>query len=154
MNSKKYFWREILIKKKKQFCLSTVDVASCHKVCSYQDVLDYLNLTTDNSVFKLTRPVLDYTHPTTVQLDIILYAILAVVGAALLHWCLNHELNATKKAICTEISVFTFRLRKHKLLFPLSGQPWWVCLFVCLIGSPLSNTKNCYSSWGPFCDIM
>ncbi|XP_030578912.1 5-hydroxytryptamine receptor 3A-like, partial [Archocentrus centrarchus] len=55
------------------------DVASSQKVCSYQDVLDYLNLTTDNSVFKLTRPVLDYTHPTIVQLDIILYAILAVI---------------------------------------------------------------------------
>ncbi|XP_028264063.1 5-hydroxytryptamine receptor 3A-like [Parambassis ranga] len=55
------------------------DVASCKKVCSYQDVLDHLNLTTDNSVFRLTRPVLDHTHPTIVQLDIILYAILAVI---------------------------------------------------------------------------
>uniref|UniRef100_A0A3P9B6M7 Si:dkey-49c17.4 n=1 Tax=Maylandia zebra TaxID=106582 RepID=A0A3P9B6M7_9CICH len=36
-------------------------------------------------VFKLTLPVLDYTHPTKVELDIILYAILAVVGATLLH---------------------------------------------------------------------
>ncbi|XP_022598034.1 5-hydroxytryptamine receptor 3A-like [Seriola dumerili] len=53
--------------------------ASSEKVCSYQDVLDYLNLTTENSVFKLTRPVLDYTHPTVVELDIILYAILAVM---------------------------------------------------------------------------
>lgn len=57
------------------------DVASCKKVCSYQDVLDHLNLTTDNSVFRLTRPVLDHTHHTIVQLDIILYAILAVVGS-------------------------------------------------------------------------
>ncbi|XP_023287131.1 5-hydroxytryptamine receptor 3A-like [Seriola lalandi dorsalis] len=53
--------------------------ASSEKVCSYQDVLDYLNLTTENSLFKLTRPVLDYTHPTVVELDIILYAILAVI---------------------------------------------------------------------------
>ncbi|KAI3365102.1 hypothetical protein L3Q82_010212 [Scortum barcoo] len=52
---------------------------SSEKVCSYQDVLDYLNLTTENSVFKLTRPVLDHTHPTFVELDIILYAILAVI---------------------------------------------------------------------------
>ncbi|XP_070847204.1 5-hydroxytryptamine receptor 3A-like [Chaetodon trifascialis] len=52
---------------------------SSEKVCSYQDILDYLNLTTDNSVFKLTRPVLDYTHPTVVELDIILLAILAVI---------------------------------------------------------------------------
>ncbi|XP_071319501.1 5-hydroxytryptamine receptor 3A-like [Trachinotus anak] len=57
----------------------TVDGMSSKKVCSYQDVLDYLNLTTDNSVFKLTRPVLDHTHPTVVELDIILYAILAVI---------------------------------------------------------------------------
>ncbi|XP_044033749.1 5-hydroxytryptamine receptor 3A-like [Siniperca chuatsi] len=55
------------------------DGASSKTVCSYQDVLDHLNLTTDNSVFKLTRPVLDYTHPTMVELDIILYAILAVI---------------------------------------------------------------------------
>ncbi|XP_017291595.2 5-hydroxytryptamine receptor 3C [Kryptolebias marmoratus] len=54
------------------------DGVSC-KVCSYQDVLDYLNLTVDNSVFKLTRPVLDHTHTTVVKLDIILFAILAVV---------------------------------------------------------------------------
>ncbi|XP_034049773.1 5-hydroxytryptamine receptor 3A-like [Thalassophryne amazonica] len=53
--------------------------ASSTKVCSYKDVVDYLNLATDNDAFKLTRPVLDYRRPTVVQLDIILYAILAVV---------------------------------------------------------------------------
>ncbi|XP_043958358.1 5-hydroxytryptamine receptor 3A-like [Gambusia affinis] len=51
---------------------------SC-KVCSYQDVLDYLNLTVDTSMFKLTRPVLDHTHTTVVKTDLILYAILSVV---------------------------------------------------------------------------
>lgn len=51
-------------------------------MCSYQDVLDYLNLTVDNSVFRLTRPVLDHTHVTVVKSDIILYAILSVVLAA------------------------------------------------------------------------
>lgn len=50
-------------------------------MCSYQDILDHLNLTTDNSVFKLTRPVVDHTQLTRVELDIYLYAILAVVGA-------------------------------------------------------------------------
>ncbi|XP_015237517.1 PREDICTED: 5-hydroxytryptamine receptor 3A-like isoform X2 [Cyprinodon variegatus] len=49
------------------------------KVCSYQDVLDYLNLTADSSLFKITRPVLDHTHITVVKLDLIVYAILAVV---------------------------------------------------------------------------
>ncbi|XP_040923264.1 5-hydroxytryptamine receptor 3A-like [Toxotes jaculatrix] len=52
---------------------------SSKKVCSYHDVLDYLNLTTENSVLKLTRPVLDHTHPTIVKVDFILYAILAVL---------------------------------------------------------------------------
>ncbi|KAG7240169.1 hypothetical protein INR49_027253 [Caranx melampygus] len=55
------------------------DGATSGKVCSYQDVLNHLNLTSENSVFKVTRPVLDYRHPTTVELDIILYAILAVI---------------------------------------------------------------------------
>ncbi|KAM6899197.1 5-hydroxytryptamine receptor 3A-like [Lycodopsis pacificus] len=55
------------------------DGSSSDKVCSYQDVVDYLNLTADNSAFKMTRPVLDYKHPTVVQLDIVLYAILAVI---------------------------------------------------------------------------
>ncbi|XP_034415224.1 5-hydroxytryptamine receptor 3A-like [Cyclopterus lumpus] len=55
------------------------DGSFCKEVCSYQDVVDYLNLTADNSVFKMTRPVLDYKHPTVVQLDILLYAILAVI---------------------------------------------------------------------------
>ncbi|XP_067432646.1 5-hydroxytryptamine receptor 3A-like [Thunnus thynnus] len=59
--------------------LFLTDGALCKKVCSYQDIVDYLNLTSDNTVFKLTRPVLDYTHPTTVELDILLYAILAVI---------------------------------------------------------------------------
>ncbi|CAL8301048.1 unnamed protein product [Lota lota] len=49
------------------------------KVCSYQDVLDYLNLTRDNEVYTSTRPVLDHTHPTVVRMDIALYAILAVI---------------------------------------------------------------------------
>uniref|UniRef100_UPI0037E88E41 5-hydroxytryptamine receptor 3A-like n=1 Tax=Semicossyphus pulcher TaxID=241346 RepID=UPI0037E88E41 len=51
---------------------------SSDKVCSYLDVLDHLNLTKDKDAFKATRPVLDYTHPTVVELDIILYSILAV----------------------------------------------------------------------------
>ncbi|XP_067345193.1 uncharacterized protein [Channa argus] len=55
------------------------DGVSSKKVCGYQDILDHLNLTTDNSLFKLTRPVLDHTHPTFVELNIILYAILGVI---------------------------------------------------------------------------
>ncbi|XP_008294211.1 5-hydroxytryptamine receptor 3A-like [Stegastes partitus] len=55
------------------------DRVSCKEVCSYWDVLNYLNLTTDASMHKMTRPVRDYTTPTMVQLDILLYAILAVI---------------------------------------------------------------------------
>ncbi|XP_078147020.1 5-hydroxytryptamine receptor 3A-like [Centroberyx gerrardi] len=55
------------------------DGVSSQKVCSYQDVLDYLNLTKSNEVFTLTRPVLDHTHPTMIKLDVILYSILAVM---------------------------------------------------------------------------
>lgn len=59
-------------------------------MCSYQDVVEYLNLTADNSVFRMTRPVLDHKRPTVVQLDIILFALLAVVGAALPCLCVIH----------------------------------------------------------------
>uniref|UniRef100_UPI003AAA536A 5-hydroxytryptamine receptor 3A-like n=1 Tax=Centroberyx gerrardi TaxID=166262 RepID=UPI003AAA536A len=58
--------------------LFLTDKVSSQKVCSYQDVLDYLNLTRGNEAFTSTRPVLDHTHLTTVQLDISLYSILAV----------------------------------------------------------------------------
>nr|XP_046168868.1 5-hydroxytryptamine receptor 3A-like [Oncorhynchus gorbuscha] len=53
-------------------------IAPAQQVCSYQDVLDHLNLTRGNDVFTSTRPVLDHTHPTMVHLDVYLYAILAV----------------------------------------------------------------------------
>lgn len=53
------------------------------KVCSYQDVLDYLNMTRDNNKLQLSRPVLDHTHPTVIEMDLILYALLAVVGVVL-----------------------------------------------------------------------
>ncbi|KAM4624587.1 5-hydroxytryptamine receptor 3A-like [Polymixia lowei] len=59
--------------------LFLTDGASSQKVCSYQDILDHLNLSRGNDVYTSTRPVLDYTHITMVKLDIILYAILAVI---------------------------------------------------------------------------
>nr|XP_023835010.1 5-hydroxytryptamine receptor 3A-like [Salvelinus alpinus] len=63
-------------------CMKCVSVplgtVSPERVCSYQDVLDHLNLTRGNDVFTSTRPVLDHTHPTMVHLDVYLYAILAV----------------------------------------------------------------------------
>ncbi|KAM4624588.1 5-hydroxytryptamine receptor 3A-like [Polymixia lowei] len=51
---------------------------SSQKVCSHQDVVDYLDLTKKKEVYTSTRPVLDYTHTTVVHLDVYLCAILAV----------------------------------------------------------------------------
>ncbi|XP_068162286.1 5-hydroxytryptamine receptor 3A-like [Antennarius striatus] len=51
---------------------------SSEKVCAYQDVLDYLNLTKTNELFFMTRPVKDYKQPTQVCLEVQLYAILDV----------------------------------------------------------------------------
>jgi len=44
---------------------------SSEKVCSYQDVLNYLNLTKANEMFSLTRPVKDYKKPTEVFLEVL-----------------------------------------------------------------------------------
>lgn len=52
---------------------------STQEDCSYQSVLNYLNLTRINEMFTATRPVTDWTHPTVVNLDVYLYVILAVV---------------------------------------------------------------------------
>lgn len=57
-----------------------VDGESSEKVCSYQDVLNYLNLTKSNELFSMTRPVKDYKQPTRVSLELLLYAILDVVS--------------------------------------------------------------------------
>ncbi|XP_069373631.1 5-hydroxytryptamine receptor 3A-like isoform X2 [Paralichthys olivaceus] len=60
------------------FVLSAADVASSEKLCSYQDVLNHLNLTRNNELFTMARPVRDYRQSTNVSLDILLYAILDV----------------------------------------------------------------------------
>uniref|UniRef100_UPI0014481CA3 5-hydroxytryptamine receptor 3A-like n=1 Tax=Epinephelus lanceolatus TaxID=310571 RepID=UPI0014481CA3 len=55
------------------------DVVSPEGNCSYQDVLNHLNLSTNNELFFMTRPVKNYKHPTQVSLEVLLYAILDVV---------------------------------------------------------------------------
>ncbi|XP_044194629.1 5-hydroxytryptamine receptor 3A-like isoform X2 [Thunnus albacares] len=47
--------------------------------CSYQDVLNHLNLTKNNELYSMTRPVKNYKQPTRVSLEVLLYAILDVV---------------------------------------------------------------------------
>ncbi|XP_047233501.1 5-hydroxytryptamine receptor 3A-like [Girardinichthys multiradiatus] len=58
--------------------LLVVDVDSSDRACSYQDVLTYLNLSKNNELFSLTRPVRDFRKPTEVYLEVLLYAILDV----------------------------------------------------------------------------
>ncbi|XP_044033748.1 5-hydroxytryptamine receptor 3A-like [Siniperca chuatsi] len=47
--------------------------------CSYQDVLNHLDLTKNNELYYMTRPVKNYKRPTQVSLEVLLYAILDVV---------------------------------------------------------------------------
>ncbi|XP_029978000.1 5-hydroxytryptamine receptor 3A-like [Sphaeramia orbicularis] len=52
---------------------------STERKCSYQEVLNHLNLTKSNELYFMTRPVKDYTQPTWVSVEVLLYAILDVV---------------------------------------------------------------------------
>ncbi|XP_018526672.2 5-hydroxytryptamine receptor 3A-like [Lates calcarifer] len=61
------------------FLLLLTDGAYSQDNCSYQDVLNYLNLTKNNELYFMTRPVKNYKTPTKVQLEVLLYAILDVV---------------------------------------------------------------------------
>ncbi|XP_028264337.1 5-hydroxytryptamine receptor 3A-like [Parambassis ranga] len=58
--------------------LTGADGDSSDRVCSYNDVLNHLNLTKSNELFSMTRPVRDYREPTKVRLEVLLYAILDV----------------------------------------------------------------------------
>ncbi|KAM9773386.1 5-hydroxytryptamine receptor 3A isoform 2-T2 [Syngnathus typhle] len=60
------------------FMLFLTGVESSEQVCSYHDVLNHLNLTTQTTLYYMTRPVKDYKKPTVVVLELILYAILDV----------------------------------------------------------------------------
>ncbi|XP_029312562.1 5-hydroxytryptamine receptor 3A-like [Cottoperca gobio] len=60
------------------FLLKAVDGESSETVCSYQDVLKYLNLSKNNELYSMTRPVKSYKNPTHVSLEVLLYAILDV----------------------------------------------------------------------------
>lgn len=70
------------------FSHSFVDGDTSEKVCSYQDVLDYLKLTKSSELFSMTRPVKDFTNPTVVALEVLLYAILDVVSVEVFLYCI------------------------------------------------------------------
>ncbi|AWP17967.1 putative 5-hydroxytryptamine receptor 3A-like [Scophthalmus maximus] len=59
--------------------LLVADGVNCQDKCSYQDVLNHLNLTKNNELFSMTRPVKNHRRPTQVYLEVLLYAILDVV---------------------------------------------------------------------------
>lgn len=53
---------------------------AAERSCSYQDVLDHLNLTKASELYCMTRPVRDHRQPTVVAVELLLYAILDVVN--------------------------------------------------------------------------
>ncbi|XP_036937614.1 5-hydroxytryptamine receptor 3A-like [Acanthopagrus latus] len=59
--------------------LLLTDVVNTEGNCSYQDVLNHLNVKKDNELFFMTRPVKNFRRPTQVSLEVLLYAILDVV---------------------------------------------------------------------------
>ncbi|XP_067344507.1 5-hydroxytryptamine receptor 3A-like [Channa argus] len=58
------------------FLLFLTDTTSSEENCSYQDVLNYLNLTKSNEHFFMTRPVKNHRNATQLRVDMVLYAIL------------------------------------------------------------------------------
>ncbi|KAK5881485.1 hypothetical protein CesoFtcFv8_022276 [Champsocephalus esox] len=61
------------------FLLFLTDGVLPENNCSYQDVLNHLQLTKTNELYSMTRPVKNYKRPTRVSLEVLLYAILDVV---------------------------------------------------------------------------
>ncbi|XP_054455505.1 5-hydroxytryptamine receptor 3A-like [Anoplopoma fimbria] len=61
------------------FLLFLTDGVYSERHCSYQDVLNHLNLTQNKELYSMTRPVKNYKRPTLVYLEVLLYAILDVV---------------------------------------------------------------------------
>ncbi|XP_076616557.1 5-hydroxytryptamine receptor 3A-like [Chaetodon auriga] len=56
-----------------------VDGVNPERECSYHDVLTHLKLTKSSELFYMTRPVKNYKRPTSVSLEVLLYAILDVI---------------------------------------------------------------------------
>ena len=62
--------------------VSAVDGVYSERNCSYQDVLNHLNLTKTNELYSMTRPDKNYKQPTEIFLAVLLYAILDVVSGS------------------------------------------------------------------------
>lgn len=52
--------------------------------CSYNGLLDHLNLTSSNTLLEIMRPVKNWTSTTIVQMDMLVYSILDVVSVLLI----------------------------------------------------------------------
>ncbi|XP_062416230.1 5-hydroxytryptamine receptor 3A-like [Pungitius pungitius] len=59
--------------------VSALDGVHSERECSYQDIVNHLNLTRNKDLFYMTRPVKNYQRPTVVYLEVLLYAILDMV---------------------------------------------------------------------------
>ncbi|XP_049420121.1 5-hydroxytryptamine receptor 3A-like [Epinephelus fuscoguttatus] len=58
--------------------VSAVDKADSEVTCSYQDVVNYLNLTKNKELYTITRPVTDYKQTTKIHIQMSIYGILDV----------------------------------------------------------------------------
>lgn len=63
--------------------VSDLDFPSSEGNCSYQHVLNHLNLTKSKELFYMTRPVNNHKTATLVYLNVVLYAILDMVSPCL-----------------------------------------------------------------------
>ncbi|KAM7381261.1 hypothetical protein PAMA_012213 [Pampus argenteus] len=59
--------------------LFVIDAVCSERICSYQDVVNHLNLTKNKELYTMTRPVKDYRQTTSVFLEVLLSGILEVV---------------------------------------------------------------------------
>ncbi|KAM8836391.1 5-hydroxytryptamine receptor 3A-like [Spinachia spinachia] len=63
----------------KMMSAPAIDGVFSKRECSYQEVVNHLNLTQNKELYYMTRPVKNYKRPTVVSLELLLYAILDVV---------------------------------------------------------------------------
>lgn len=102
--------------------LSTADGLPRLSNCSYQAVLNHLELTRENELYSMTRPVQDHNRTTWVNLEVVLYAILDVVSCS--SFCLQmtfviYKLSFKYKTILSFIFFFLETGRKRPEIQPL-----------------------------------
>lgn len=147
--------------------------SSSDGVCGYQEVLNYLNMSKDNVLYTMARPVKNHTQPTVVKLTILLYGILDVVSGLKPNKknCLYFSVSIkSPKGFHTCLFVHRKKpIRRSSLIF---GSAWWVSsspspsfsllfhflLWWCFLSPPyfpMQNWINDHISWNDseFCGI-